>query len=102
MSVSSRRHSAPLSRSALAGCRFPVEVVTVAVRWYLRSVVALFDRFAGGCRRRSFVSDRRRQLGECCSDSERAWRLGGELEGTRRPSKCGPAGAAFAELARAM
>jgi transposase-like protein len=22
--------------SAFAGCRFPVEVVTVAVRWYLR------------------------------------------------------------------
>jgi transposase, IS6 family len=36
VSLSKRRQSAPLSRSAFAGCRFPVEVVTVAVRWYLR------------------------------------------------------------------
>jgi IS6 family transposase len=36
VSPSNRRHSASLSRSAFAGCRFPVEVVTVAVRWYLR------------------------------------------------------------------
>ena len=33
---SNRQHPALLSRSAFAGCRFPVEVVTVAVRWYLR------------------------------------------------------------------
>jgi transposase-like protein len=36
VSLSTRRHSAPLSRSAFAGCRFPAEVITVAVRWYLR------------------------------------------------------------------
>jgi transposase-like protein len=33
---SARQHPALVSRSAFAGCRFPVEVVTVAVRWYLR------------------------------------------------------------------
>ena len=36
MSVSIRRHPAPVSRSAFAGFRFPAEVITVAVRWYLR------------------------------------------------------------------
>jgi transposase-like protein len=36
VSLSNRRHSASLSRSAFAGCRFPVEVIVVAVRWYLR------------------------------------------------------------------
>ena len=36
VSLSTRRHPALLSRSAFAGCRFPVEVITVAVRWYLR------------------------------------------------------------------
>jgi len=36
VSLSTRRHPALLSRLAFAGCRFPVEVVTVAVRWYLR------------------------------------------------------------------
>jgi transposase-like protein len=36
VSLSTRRHSAPLLRSAFVGCRFPVEVITVAVRWYLR------------------------------------------------------------------
>ncbi len=34
--VVTRRSSAPLNRSAFAGYRFPVEVITVAVRWYLR------------------------------------------------------------------
>ena len=36
VSPSNRRHPALLSRSAFAGCRFPAEVITVAVRWYLR------------------------------------------------------------------
>ena len=36
MSLSTRRRPALVSRSAFAGCRFPVEVITVAVRWYLR------------------------------------------------------------------
>jgi hypothetical protein len=33
---STRRHPVLLSPPAFAGCRFPVEVITVAVRWYLR------------------------------------------------------------------
>jgi hypothetical protein len=33
---STRRRPAPVSRSAFAGFRFPAEVITVAVRWYLR------------------------------------------------------------------
>ena len=36
MRLSTRRHPAPTSRSAFAGFRFPAEVITVAVRWYLR------------------------------------------------------------------
>ena len=36
MRLSTRRHPAPVSRSAFAGFRFPAEVITVAVRWYLR------------------------------------------------------------------
>ena len=36
MSLSTRRHKAHVSRSAFAGFRFPAEVITVAVRWYLR------------------------------------------------------------------
>jgi IS6 family transposase len=31
-----RPRSAPLSRSAFAGFRFPPEVIVLAVRWYLR------------------------------------------------------------------
>jgi transposase-like protein len=31
-----RRRPAPVSRSAFVGFRFPAEVITVAVRWYLR------------------------------------------------------------------
>jgi transposase, IS6 family len=31
-----RRVPAPLTRSGFAGFRFPPEVITVAVRWYLR------------------------------------------------------------------
>jgi len=34
--LSTRRRPAPVSRSAFAGFRFPAEVITVAVRWYLR------------------------------------------------------------------
>jgi transposase-like protein len=34
--LSTRRRPAVISRSAFAGCRFPAEVITVAVRWYLR------------------------------------------------------------------
>jgi transposase-like protein len=34
--LSTRRHPASASRSAFAGFRFPAEVITVAVRWYLR------------------------------------------------------------------
>jgi transposase-like protein len=34
--LSTRRHPAPVSRSAFAGFRFPSEVIVVAVRWYLR------------------------------------------------------------------
>src|SRR5262249_30147316 len=29
-------HGCPAPRSAFAGCRFPPEVITLAVRWYLR------------------------------------------------------------------
>ncbi len=36
MRLSTRWHPAPTSRSAFAGFRFPAEVITVAVRWYLR------------------------------------------------------------------
>ena len=36
MRLSTRRRPAPVSRSAFAGFRFPAEVITVAVRWYLR------------------------------------------------------------------
>ncbi len=31
-----RRRVTPVPRSAFAGCRFPPEVITLAVRWYLR------------------------------------------------------------------
>jgi transposase, IS6 family len=34
--LSTRRRESPVSRSALAGFRFPAEVIVVAVRWYLR------------------------------------------------------------------
>jgi len=34
--LSTRRSPLPVSRSAFAGFRFPAEVITVAVRWYLR------------------------------------------------------------------
>jgi hypothetical protein len=34
--LSSRPRPLPVSRSAFAGFRFPAEVITVAVRWYLR------------------------------------------------------------------
>jgi transposase, IS6 family len=34
--LSTRRRPVPVSRSAFAGFRFPAEVITVAVRWYLR------------------------------------------------------------------
>ena len=34
--LATRRRPAPVSRSAFAGFRFPAEVITVAVRWYLR------------------------------------------------------------------
>jgi transposase-like protein len=34
--LSTRRRPASVSRSAFAGFRFPAEVITVAVRWYLR------------------------------------------------------------------
>ena len=36
MRLSTRRHPMPPSRSAFAGFRFPAEVITIAVRWYLR------------------------------------------------------------------
>jgi transposase-like protein len=36
VSLSTRRRPLPVSRSALAGFRFPSEVIVVAVRWYLR------------------------------------------------------------------
>ena len=36
MRPSNRRQPAPVSRSAFSGFRFPAEVTTVAVRWYLR------------------------------------------------------------------
>jgi transposase-like protein len=34
--LTARRPVAPSSRSAFAGFRFPLEVIVVAVRWYLR------------------------------------------------------------------
>jgi hypothetical protein len=34
--LSTRWHPTSASRSVFAGCRFPAEVITVAVRWYLR------------------------------------------------------------------
>jgi hypothetical protein len=34
--LSTRRNKPPIPRSAFAGFRFPAEVITVAVRWYLR------------------------------------------------------------------
>jgi transposase-like protein len=34
--LSSRRRVVPTSASAFAGFRFPVEVIVLAVRWYLR------------------------------------------------------------------
>ena len=36
MRLSTRPSAAPVSRSAFSGFRFPAEVITVAVRWYLR------------------------------------------------------------------
>jgi transposase-like protein len=43
--MSSRRSHLPVDRSEFAGFRFPPEVITVAVRWYLRvRHEALFDR----------------------------------------------------------
>jgi transposase-like protein len=36
MRLSTRRRESPVSRSALAGFRFPADAVVVAVRWYLR------------------------------------------------------------------
>ena len=36
MRLSTRRHPEGVSLSAFAGFRFPAEVITVAVRWYLR------------------------------------------------------------------
>ena len=36
MRFSARRRPASVSRSTFAGFRFPAEVITVAVRWYLR------------------------------------------------------------------
>lgn len=38
-----RRVSAPLPQSAFAGFRFPPEVITVAVRWYLRYGLSFRD-----------------------------------------------------------
>ena len=35
MSLSTRRRPVPVPRSAFVGFRFPAEVITVAVRWYL-------------------------------------------------------------------
>ena len=64
MRLSTRRRPVPVSRSAFAGFRFPAEVITVAVRWYLRyglsyrdveellaerGVRSITSRSTGGC-----------------------------------------------------
>ena len=36
MRLSTRRHTPSASRSSFAAFRFPADVITVAVRWYLR------------------------------------------------------------------
>jgi transposase, IS6 family len=41
--LSTRRCESPVSRSALAGFRFPAEVIVVAVRWYLRFGLSFRD-----------------------------------------------------------
>jgi hypothetical protein len=41
--LSTRRHPAPVSRSAFAGFRFPAELIVVAVRWYQRFGLSFRD-----------------------------------------------------------
>jgi transposase-like protein len=41
--LSTRRRPLPVSRSAFAGSRFPAEVISVAVRWYLRHGLSYRD-----------------------------------------------------------
>jgi hypothetical protein len=48
-----RPRVAPVPRSAFAGFRFPPDVIVLAVRWYLRMVMALVQTKPGRARSRS-------------------------------------------------